>query len=91
MEGVWFPDEAEAMEGWYTFRKEMALIEGEHLEIRVALHEAEAALRNDPENESLTARVKYLRKRLAELERKAPWLSSDIAAEVLLWGGPFGC
>ncbi len=91
MEGIWFPDEAEELEGWHAFREETVLIERKHLEIRVALRDAEAALRDDPGNENLRARVKYLQKRLKGLERQAPWIASDIAMEVFLWGGPYGC
>jgi len=36
------------------------------------------------------ARVRYLKKRLEDLEKKAPWIFSDTPWEVLLWGVPHG-
>lgn len=91
MKGVWFHEEASDLKQWETFRKEALPLEKEHLEIRVLLRDAEAALRADPGNEDLKARVKYLKKRLEDLDRQAPWISSEIAIEELLWGGVFGC
>lgn len=78
-------------EEWHAFRKLAQPLEKEHLELRVLLQDAEMALRANPENETLKAKVKYLKKRLEELERKAPWISSDAPWEVLLWGGVWGC
>lgn len=91
MKGVWFHEEAKEVIQWESFRKEALPLEKEHLELRVLLRDAEEALRADPGNENLKARVEYLKKRLEELDRKAPWISSDIAIEELLWGGVFGC
>lgn len=87
-EPMWFYDEPEEL--WRTFRKETRGIEREHLEIRVALRDAETALRTDPADEYLQVRVKYLRKRLEELEKLAPWISAEVPIEVLLWGVPHG-
>ena len=87
-EPMWFYDEADEL--WQTFRKETQPLEREYLEIRVLLRDAEIALRAEPENEHLNARVKYLKKRLEELEKKAPWIFSDTPWEVLLWGVPHG-
>ena len=77
-------------EEWQTFRKEAQHLEKEHLETRVALRDVEAALRADPENENLKARVEELKKRLGELDREAPWISSDVSVEIALWGVPHG-
>jgi hypothetical protein len=87
-EPMWFYDEPEEL--WRTFREEARGIEREHLEIRVGLRDAELALRTKPEDEYLKARVKYLRKRLEELEKQAPWISAEVPIEVLLWGVPHG-
>ena len=87
-EPMWFYDEPE--EFWQAFRQEGRGIEREHLEIRTALRDAEMALRTNPEDEYLKARAKYLRKRLEELDKQAPWISSDVPTEVLLWGVPHG-
>lgn len=78
-------------EEWQTFRKEAQPLENEYLELRVLHRDAEVALRANPENEHLKAKVKYLKKRLEELEKKAPWISSDAPREILLWGGVWGC
>lgn len=87
-EPMWFYDEPDEL--WQTFRKEGLGVEREHLEIRTALRDAEMALRTNPEDEYLKARAKYLRKRLEELDKQAPWISSDVPTEVLLWGVPHG-
>ena len=71
---------------WQTFRKEAQFLETKHLEARVALRDAEASLRADPGNADLNARVEELKKRLEEIERLAPWLSSEIPMEIQLWG-----
>ena len=81
---------AEAEE-WQAFRKMAQPLENEHLEIRVALRDADAALRANPGDEYLKTKVAYLKKRLEELEKKAPWISSDASWEILLWGDVWGC
>ena len=78
-------------EEWQAFRKMAQPLENEHLELRVALRDAEAALRANPGDEYLKTKVAYLKKRLEELEKKAPWISSDASWEILLWGGTWGC
>lgn len=90
MDPMWFYDEAGELEEWQAFRKEALPLEREHLEIRLALRDAQAALRADPKNENLEARVIFLTKRLEEIERKAPWISSDVPLEISLWGVPHG-
>lgn len=87
----WFPDLAVEPEEWRTFRKEAGPLEKEHLELRTLLRDAEAALRADPGNEQRKGRVEYLKKRLEELDKKAPWISSEIATEMALWGVPESC
>jgi hypothetical protein len=90
MDPMWFYDEAGELEEWQAFRKEALPLEREHLEIRLVLRDAQAALRADPKNEHLEARVIFLTKRLEEIERKAPWISSDVPCEISLWGVPHG-
>ena len=85
---MWFYDEADEL--WQTFRKETQPLEREYLEIRVLLRDAEIALRAEPGSEHVQARVRYLKKRLEDLEKKAPWIFSDTPWEVLLWGVPHG-
>lgn len=78
-------------EEWQAFRKEAQPLEREHLELRILLRDAETDLRANPEDEKLEAKVKYLKKRLEELEKKAPWINSDAPLEIQLWGGVWGC
>ena len=78
-------------EEWQAFRKEAQPLENEHLELRVLLRDAETDLGANPEDEKLKAKVKYLKKRLEELEKKAPWINSDTPLEIQLWGGIWGC
>ena len=87
-EPMWAYDDPE--EPWKAFRKEGAPIEREYLEIRKTLRDAEEALRADPGDENRNAAVKYLRRRLSELEKTASWLTSETPVEVLLWGVPHG-
>lgn len=89
-EPMWFYDEIGETEEWQSFRMDALPLEREYLEIRALLRDTEAALRDDPENNHLQAQVKYLKKRLEGLERQAPWISSDVPIEVLLWGVPHG-
>jgi polyhydroxyalkanoate synthesis regulator phasin len=90
MEPMWFFDESEDLASWQEFRKQAEEIEEKHLAARKALADAEAALRANPADRQLTARVEELKKQLAELERQAPWISFDYPMEVLLWGVPHG-
>jgi hypothetical protein len=90
MEAMWFYDELEELEGWQTFREQAQDVEKEHLEIRVALRDAEGALRETPANKDLEARVEELKTRLEEIDRQFPWISSAVPMEVLLWGVPHG-
>lgn len=78
-------------EEWQAFRRMAQPLENEHLELRVLLRDAEAALRGNPEDEYLKTRVAYLKKRLEELEKNAPWISSGASWEILLWGDVWGC
>lgn len=83
---MWFYDELP--EEYRAFREEALALEKEHLEIRVALREAQAALGADPENSHLQARVAELETKLAEVEKRAPWISQGALIEMLLWGVP---
>ncbi len=87
---MWFYDEADELEEFQIYQREVRRVEQEYLEIRVLLRDAEAALKADPENEELQAKVKYLTKRLRGLEELAPRLASDVPLEIALWGPPHG-
>jgi polyhydroxyalkanoate synthesis regulator phasin len=87
---MWFFDEAGDLEEYQAFRRKDQPLEKVHLELRLALQKAEAALRNDPANPELKAKVEDLKKKLKDLEEKAPWLLSDYPMEVLLFLPPHG-
>lgn len=87
---MWLFEEDEDWEEWRTFRDQAHGLEEEHLRIRTALQEAEQALRSDPDNQALRARVEELEGQLRDLEQRAPWISWPHAVEVLLWGVPHG-
>lgn len=90
MEPMWFYDEADDADEWRSFRQQAQALEAEHLRLRTALRDAEAALRERPEDSARSRLVDELRSALEEMERKAPWLASDLALELALWGVPHG-
>jgi len=75
-------------EDYRNFRKKAQALEKEYLELRQLLQTAEAKLRDAPDDENYQAKVKYLTKRIKDLEEKAPWLTSGLLAEYALWGVP---
>jgi len=87
---MWFFDDAGELEEYQAVREEGRRLEREYLEIRVVLQEAEAALREKPEDEFLQARVRYYRKRLKDLETRNPRLTEACPLEVSLFLPPHG-
>jgi tRNA A37 N6-isopentenylltransferase MiaA len=83
---MWFYDEVP--EEYRQFRQEAQHLEKEHLETRTALRDAQAARRADPENPALQVRVTELETKLADLDKRAPWISQGSQLEMLLWGVP---
>ncbi len=61
-------DDMKEMQDFQNYQDEVRRLEGEYLEIRVLLRDAEEQLRANPESEYLQAKVKYLTKRLKGLE-----------------------
>jgi hypothetical protein len=88
--GMWLYDDAVEMEEFQLYQKEVRLLEREYLEIRVLLRDAENDLRADPDSEYLGAKVKYLQKRLKDLESQGPRLAADHPLEISLWAPPHG-
>jgi hypothetical protein len=88
--GMWLYDDAGEMEEFQTYQREVRRFEREYLEIRVLLRDAEENFRVDPESEYLAAKVKYLRKRLKDLESESPRLAADHPLEISLWAPPHG-
>jgi hypothetical protein len=87
---MWLYDDAREMEDFQTYQREVRGLEREYLEIRVLLRDAEEDFRVDPESEYLKAKVKYLKKRLADLESQGPRLAADHPLEIALWAPPHG-
>jgi len=87
---MWFYDDAPDMEEFQNLRNEIKLIEREYLELRVFLRDTEAALRSEPDSEYLNVKVTYLKKRLKDLEKKAPRLAADYPLEISLFSAPHG-
>jgi len=87
---MWLYDEVREMEDFQLYQKEVRSLEKEYLEIRVLLCDAEKELRVDPGSEYLNAKVKYLRKRLKDLEKRGPRLAADHPLEIALWAPPHG-
>ncbi len=90
MDPMWFYDEMGDREEWHSFQRDILPLEKEYLAIRVALRDAETALREDPGNEALRIQAEKLRGRQEEFERRSPWLCSDYPWEFFLWGVPHG-
>jgi hypothetical protein len=87
---MWIYDDASEMEEFQTYQREVRRLEREYLEIRVLLRDAEEAFRADPGSEYLEAKVKYLNKRLRDLESQGPRLAADHPLEISLWAPPHG-
>jgi hypothetical protein len=87
---MWLYDDAREMEEFENYQKEVRLIEREYLEIRVLLRDAEADYKLDPDSEYLAAKVKYLQKRLKDLESQAARLAADHPLEIALFAPPHG-
>jgi hypothetical protein len=88
--GMWLYDDAGEMEEYQVYQQEVRRLEREYLEIRVLLRDAEEDFRADPDSEYLDAKVKYLRKRLKDLESQSPRLAADHPLEIALWAPPHG-
>jgi hypothetical protein len=88
--GMWLYDDAREMEEFQLYQREVRLLEREYLEIRVLLRDAENDFRADPDSEYLNAKVKYLHKRLKDLENQGARLAADHPLEIALWAPPHG-
>lgn len=90
MSVMWFYDEAREMKEYQALHEAVRSLEGEYLEIRVLLRETEERLREDPDDVYLKAKLRYLAKRLTDLEKQAPRLASDVPLEIALFTPPHG-
>ncbi|MBU4232235.1 MAG: hypothetical protein L6277_04980 [Desulfobacterales bacterium] len=87
---MFFFDDADELLEYQIFRQKDQPLLLEYEKIRKALHEAEAALKEHPDDSAWKVKVAELKERLAALERQAPWLTLDYPIEYLLWGPPHG-
>jgi hypothetical protein len=87
---MWIYDDAREMEEFQEYQREVRRLEREYLEIRVLLRDAEEDFRADSGSEYLAAKVKYLQKRLKDLESQGPRLAADHPLEIALWAPPHG-
>jgi hypothetical protein len=88
--GMWLYDDVQEMQDFQALRLEIKRLEKEYLELRTLLRDAEAGLRSDSDNEYLRAKVKYLNKRIKDIEKKGPRLADDHPLEISLFGPPHG-
>ena len=88
--GMWLYDDCKEMQDFEALRREVKRLEKEYLDLRTQLRDTEGDLRADPDSEYLTAKVKYLTKRLKDMERKAPRLAADHPLEISLFAPPHG-
>jgi hypothetical protein len=82
----WFYDDLP--EEYRQVRKFVKGLEQEYLELRQLLKETQEQLQTQTADVELEARVKYLKKRITDLEKKFPWLVSEQVLEYALWGVP---
>ncbi len=88
--GMWLYDDAQDMEEFQILRGEIKRLEKEYLDLRIQLRDTEVDLRSDPDNEYLQAKVKYLNKRLRDIEKMGPRLAADHPLEIALFAPPHG-
>jgi hypothetical protein len=87
---MWLYDDAQDMKEFQILREEVKRLEKEYLDLRIQLRDTETDLRSDPDSEYLQAKVKYLSKRLKDLEKKGPQFAADYPLEIALFGPPHG-
>jgi len=88
--GMWLYDDIPEMKDFQALRLEIKRLEKEYLELRTLLRDAEAGLRSDSDNEYLRAKVKYLNKRIKDIEKKGPRLADAHPLGISLFGPPHG-
>jgi hypothetical protein len=90
MSKMWFYDDLNEIEGFNNLREAVKRLEKEYLDLRIQLRDTEEDLRSDPDSEYLRAKVKYLKKRLKDIEKKGPRLGDDHPLEFALFSAPHG-
>jgi len=87
---MWLYDDLQEMEDFQILRWEVRRLEKEYLDLRTQLRDTERDLKADPDSEYLKAKVKYLNKRIKDIEKMGPRLASDYPLEISLFGPPHG-
>lgn len=87
---MWLYDDLNEMQDFQNLREAVKRLEKEYLDLRIQLRDTEVDLRSDPDSEYLQAKVKYLSKRLKDLEKKGPRFAADYPLEIALFGPPHG-
>jgi len=87
---MWFYDDAGELEEYRLLRSQVKAVEREYLELRTLAREAQEALGAQPGDPYLQAKVRYLGKRVKDLEASHPWLLWDTPLEVALFSPPHG-
>jgi len=90
MSKMWFYDDLNEMEGFNNLREAVKRLEKEYLDLRIQLRDTEKDIRSDPASEYLRAKVKYLKKRIKDIEKKEPRLADDHPLEFVLFSAPHG-
>jgi hypothetical protein len=67
---MYFVDDTDDWPEYQTIRDEIHRLDKEHLELRKELAEAESAVKCDPANQDLKAKIDGLNQKLQEIERK---------------------
>ncbi len=90
MSMMWFFDNLNEMQDYNNLRDAVKRLEKEYLDLRIQLRDTEVELRSDPDSEYLLAKVKYLKKRLKDIEKEGPRLAADYPLEMALFSTPHG-
>jgi phage-related minor tail protein len=88
--GMWLYDDMQEMKDFKALRHDIKRLEKEYLDLRTQLRDAEVGLRSNSDNEYLRAKVKYLTKRIKDIEKKGPRLAADHPLEIALFAPPHG-
>ena len=90
MSMMWFYDDLNEMNDFNKLREAVRRLEKEYLDLRTQLRDTEAELQSNSDSEYLQAKVKYLKKRLKDMEKKGPRLAADYPLEITLFSAPHG-
>jgi DNA repair exonuclease SbcCD ATPase subunit len=85
---MYFFDDSDELEEYQIFKQKDQPLELEYEKIRRELHSAEERLRVNSDDQTMQDQVAELKEKMAELERRAPWLKQGYPLEYLLWGPP---